>query len=234
MTPPPPAYDRSIVDGPLTAAVWRLAWPTMLVNIISGNDGNGVTLAPGASLDAVINNWIGLDITGAGTLPNTGGSIQTNSSYNLVYGNAATGTLPTQSLTAQLEALYVGWFGWAADPGSYATRMQTLLTDVLQGDSVSAAALSISEEFATSPEESAYAPLASLVTLGLYAAKTYLRLHSTGAARLRYSWRQGLLVAGWLAGLLALSSLNQLGLLDAILLGILLVIIEVYVRFRWP
>src|SRR5690349_998557 len=133
--------------------------PAALVNIISGNDGNGVTLAPGASLDAVINNWIGLDITGAGTLPNTGGSIQTNSSYNLVYGNAATGTLPTQSLTAQLEALYIGWFGWAADPGSYATRMQTLLTDVLQGDSVSAAALSISEEFATSPEESAYAPL---------------------------------------------------------------------------
>src|SRR3954449_6771573 len=36
MTPPPPAYDRSIVDGPLAAAVWRLAWPTMLVNIISG------------------------------------------------------------------------------------------------------------------------------------------------------------------------------------------------------
>src|SRR5262245_22837387 len=36
MTPPPPSYDRSIVEGPLTAAVWRLAWPTMLVNIISG------------------------------------------------------------------------------------------------------------------------------------------------------------------------------------------------------
>src|SRR3954462_628184 len=36
MTPSPPAYDRSIVDGPLAAAVWRLAWPTMLVNIISG------------------------------------------------------------------------------------------------------------------------------------------------------------------------------------------------------
>ena len=90
--------------------------PAALVNIISGNDGNGVTLAPGASLDAVINNWIGLDITGAGTLPNTGTSIQTNSSYNLVYGNAATGTLPAQSVTGQLEALYVGWFGWAADP----------------------------------------------------------------------------------------------------------------------
>lgn len=76
--------------------------------------------------------------------------------------------------------------------------------------------------------------MASLVTLGLYAAKSYLRLHSTGAARLRYSWRQGLLVGGWLVGLLCLSSLRQLGLLDAILLGILLVIVEVYVRFRWP
>src|SRR6478736_5462758 len=36
MTAPAPTYDRSIVDGPLAAAVWRLAWPTMLVNIISG------------------------------------------------------------------------------------------------------------------------------------------------------------------------------------------------------
>ncbi len=31
-----PAYDRSIVEGPLARAVWRLAWPTMLVNIIGG------------------------------------------------------------------------------------------------------------------------------------------------------------------------------------------------------
>jgi putative MATE family efflux protein len=37
MTHPPAArYDRSIVEGPLTTAVWRLAWPTMLVNIIGG------------------------------------------------------------------------------------------------------------------------------------------------------------------------------------------------------
>lgn len=76
--------------------------------------------------------------------------------------------------------------------------------------------------------------MASVITLGLYAAKTYLRLHSTGSARLRYSWRQGLLVAGWLVGMLSLSSLHQLGPLDVILLGILLVIVEVYVRFRWP
>ena len=75
---------------------------------------------------------------------------------------------------------------------------------------------------------------AALVTLALYGAKTYLHLHGTGVARLRYSWRQGLLVGGWLTGLLALSSLRQLGLWDAILLGLLLVIVEIYVRFRWP
>ena len=32
-------YDRSIVEGPLQSAVWKLAWPTMLVNIIGGLQG---------------------------------------------------------------------------------------------------------------------------------------------------------------------------------------------------
>jgi len=32
-------FDRSIVDGPLTAAVWKLAWPTMLQNVIAGLQG---------------------------------------------------------------------------------------------------------------------------------------------------------------------------------------------------
>jgi putative MATE family efflux protein len=32
-------FDRSIVDGPLGPAVWRLAWPTMLQNIIAGLQG---------------------------------------------------------------------------------------------------------------------------------------------------------------------------------------------------
>jgi putative MATE family efflux protein len=32
-------YDRSIVEGPLRAAVWKLAWPTMLTNIIGGLQG---------------------------------------------------------------------------------------------------------------------------------------------------------------------------------------------------
>ncbi|HMC56380.1 MAG TPA: MATE family efflux transporter, partial [Gemmatimonadaceae bacterium] len=32
-------FDRSIVEGPLRQAVWRLAWPTMLANIIGGLQG---------------------------------------------------------------------------------------------------------------------------------------------------------------------------------------------------
>lgn len=32
-------YDRSIVEGPLTAAVWKLAWPTILANLIGGMQG---------------------------------------------------------------------------------------------------------------------------------------------------------------------------------------------------
>jgi putative MATE family efflux protein len=32
-------YDRAIVEGPLTPAVWKLAWPTMLANVIGGLQG---------------------------------------------------------------------------------------------------------------------------------------------------------------------------------------------------
>ncbi len=35
----PQQFDRSIVDGPIPRAVWRLAWPTMLQNIIAGVQG---------------------------------------------------------------------------------------------------------------------------------------------------------------------------------------------------
>jgi putative MATE family efflux protein len=41
VTAPPAAsrYDRSIVEGPLASAVWKIAWPTMLTNIIGGLQG---------------------------------------------------------------------------------------------------------------------------------------------------------------------------------------------------
>jgi putative MATE family efflux protein len=32
-------YDRSLIEGPLRGAVWRLAWPTMLQNLIGGLQG---------------------------------------------------------------------------------------------------------------------------------------------------------------------------------------------------
>ena len=32
-------YDRSIVEGPLARAVWKIAWPTMLTNVIGGLQG---------------------------------------------------------------------------------------------------------------------------------------------------------------------------------------------------
>ena len=34
-----PRYDRSIIEGPLNPAVWKIAWPSMLTNIIGGLQG---------------------------------------------------------------------------------------------------------------------------------------------------------------------------------------------------
>ena len=37
--PSKPRYDRSIVEGPLRPAIWKIAWPTMLTNVIGGLQG---------------------------------------------------------------------------------------------------------------------------------------------------------------------------------------------------
>jgi putative MATE family efflux protein len=37
--PKPQRFDRSIVEGPIGPAVWKLAWPTMLQNVIAGLQG---------------------------------------------------------------------------------------------------------------------------------------------------------------------------------------------------
>ena len=39
MTAPASRYDRSLVEGPLRPAVWKLAWPTMLTNLVGGLQG---------------------------------------------------------------------------------------------------------------------------------------------------------------------------------------------------
>ena len=39
ISPKTSKFDRSIVEGPLGAAVWKIAWPTMLTNAIAGMQG---------------------------------------------------------------------------------------------------------------------------------------------------------------------------------------------------
>ncbi len=39
MNKTPPAFDRIITEGPIRKAVWSLAWPTMLQNIVAGLQG---------------------------------------------------------------------------------------------------------------------------------------------------------------------------------------------------
>jgi hypothetical protein len=73
----------------------------------------------------------------------------------------------------------------------------------------------------------------AILSLALYFAKIFLKLHENHSTRLRYSMRQGLLLSFWITALLALSSLGQYGPKDAILLGLLLLIIELYVRLRY-
>ena len=38
-------YDRSIVEGPLGPAVWKIAWPSMLTNIVGGAQGIITTIS---------------------------------------------------------------------------------------------------------------------------------------------------------------------------------------------
>ena len=35
----PKKFDRSLIEGPLAPAVWKLAWPTMLQNLVAGLQG---------------------------------------------------------------------------------------------------------------------------------------------------------------------------------------------------
>src|SRR5258706_3211606 len=39
VSPPGQKYDRSIVEGPIVRAVWRLAWPTVVQNVSGGLQG---------------------------------------------------------------------------------------------------------------------------------------------------------------------------------------------------
>ena len=55
-------YDRSIVEGPLAPAVWKIAWPTMLTNIIGGLQGIVDHVMVGRFVDYTANAGIGVAI----------------------------------------------------------------------------------------------------------------------------------------------------------------------------
>jgi putative MATE family efflux protein len=56
------SFDRSIVEGPLPSAVWKLAWPTMLQNIIGGLQGIVDQALVGHYLGHVGNAAIGVSL----------------------------------------------------------------------------------------------------------------------------------------------------------------------------
>ncbi len=55
--PAPKKFDRRIIDGPLPQAVWMLAWPTMLQNIIGG--------LQGVVDHAMVGHYVGLNANAA-------------------------------------------------------------------------------------------------------------------------------------------------------------------------
>jgi putative MATE family efflux protein len=55
-------YDRSIVEGPLSRAVWKIAWPTMLTNAIGGLQGMIDHVLVGNLVGKIGNAAIGVSI----------------------------------------------------------------------------------------------------------------------------------------------------------------------------
>ncbi len=74
--------------------------------------------------------------------------------------------------------------------------------------------------------------MAGVLGFLFYVAKSHVFNDTLPSERLAGSFRQGLLIAGAGSVLLALSSLRQLSLRDAILVLILTVLIEFYFRTR--
>jgi putative MATE family efflux protein len=63
--PPPPKtsrYDRSIIEGSLPRAVWKIAWPTMLTNMIGGLQGMVDHALVGNLIGSTANAAIGVSI----------------------------------------------------------------------------------------------------------------------------------------------------------------------------
>jgi len=140
---------------------------TPQANYIGGNTGNGITLAAGVTGDQILNNLIGIDRFGLPVVPNSAQPIAINGSYA---NNIASNTpvplptfvgLPEQEVMAQIEALYVGYFGRAGDATGVNYWMASCLNQMASGVSMYQALNQVSASFATSIENGKYAALAN-------------------------------------------------------------------------
>jgi putative MATE family efflux protein len=118
----PRKFDRSIVEGPIRAAVWRLAWPTMLQNVIAGLQGIIDHAMVGHFVGYTANAAIGVSwqiiivvivfavsvFTGMGVLVSRFAGANEPDKVNRVVYQAF--------LTAAGLAVLLGAVGWAAAP----------------------------------------------------------------------------------------------------------------------
>lgn len=137
-------------------------------NLISGNNGDGITLLYGIAGTQIQGNQVGLDRFGLATLPNEGQGIALNGSYsNTISGNEGDRSadiglgLPPQEAYSQIQALYIGYFGRAGDPSGMQSWSQQVLGDLVSGETLEQAILNISQNFAASSENAPYNQLAS-------------------------------------------------------------------------
>ena len=136
-------------------------------NLISGNQGDGITLLYGAAGTQIYNNKFGLDRFGFETLPNKGQAIALNGSFgNTMASNIGQGAqnavlgLPPQEAYAQIESLYIGYFGRAAEAAGMSSWATQVMTDLEGGQTLKSAILQISSGFAASVENAPYNALA--------------------------------------------------------------------------
>ena len=126
MSGPPPkrrVFDRSLVDGPIGPAVWKLAWPTMLQNVIAGLQGIIDHAMVGHFVGYAANAAIGVSwqivtivivfassvFTGMGVLvARFAGANESDKVNRVVYQSF---------LTAAGLAAILGAIGWFAAPG---------------------------------------------------------------------------------------------------------------------
>ena len=137
-------------------------------NLISGNHGNGITFAYGSDGQSAISNSFGFDRLGEPILPNDGQDIAMNGTIgNVVQTNVLSNGqdilygLQPQAVNSQIEALYVGYYGRAADPSGFTYWSEQVYEQLAQGETLSSIMKQVSASFAISTENGDYAILAN-------------------------------------------------------------------------